>query len=389
MAGGLKQTFAVSTWNLRSMSGRLKPSAVAVVGFFGVVLVFVAVLSIQKGLTAVFDSTGSDDVAIVSLTGPGNLDGDALKTIGQTPGVAQGPDGPILMGTFLSNAQIPTRSSGLLGTVNFRGVGPQMPVVWRMFHIVQGRMFKPGLDEIIVGKQAERLFTGLSVGDVFKWNHHDWKVVGVFTMNGGIHESEILTDANQLQAAYNATNSYANAYVRMTSTAAFTAFKKAIEHNPQLSVTAVQESDSFRQSGQDLKTAMTLIGGIITLLMGSGAIFGAINIMYSNIASRMGDIATLRALGFARLPILGAIILEGMVLGLVGGGGAALIAYLIFNGYQASTLGNGALMAFSFQVTPGLIFSSLLLAMVMGFIGGLFPAIRAARLPVATALREI
>ena len=387
MATGLRQTVAISTWNLRSMSGRLRPSAVAVAGFFGVVLVFVAVLSIQKGFSAVFDNTGSDDVAIVSMNN-GTLEGNALHTIGQVPGVAQGPNGPILMGTFLTSAQIPTRSSGLLGTVNFRGVGPQMPAVWNKFHIIQGRMFKPGLDEIIVGKSTERLFPGLSVGDVLKWNHHDWKVVGIFTMNGGIHESEILTDANQLQAAYNATNSYANSYVRLTSADAFAAFKKAVEHNPQLSVTAVQEGANFRDSGQDLKTVITLIGGIITLLMATGAIFGAINIMYSNIASRMGDIATLRALGFARFPILSAVILEGVVLGLAGGGLAALIAYLIFNGYQASTLGNGALMAFSFQVTPGLIMTSLILAIVMGFIGGLFPAIRAARLTVATALRE-
>jgi putative ABC transport system permease protein len=387
MATGLRQTFAISAWNLRSMSGRLRPSAVAVLGFFGVVLVFVAVLSIQKGFSAVFDNTGSDDVAIVSMNN-GSLDGNALHTIGQMPGVAQGPDGPELMGTFLTSAQIPTRSSGLLGTVNFRGVGPQMPAIWNKFHIIQGRLFKPGLDEIIVGKSAERLFPGLSIGDVLKWNHHDWKVVGIFTMSGGIHESEILTDANQLQAAYNATNSYANSYVRLTSADAFPAFKKAVEHNPQLSVTAVQEGENFRDSGQDLKTVITLIGGIITLLMATGAIFGAINIMYSNIASRMGDIATLRALGFKRFPILCAVILEGVVLGLIGGGSAAIIAYLIFNGYQASTLGNGALMAFSFQVTPGLIMSALILAILMGFIGGLFPAIRAARLTVATALRE-
>jgi putative ABC transport system permease protein len=387
MATGLRQTVAISAWNLRSMSGRLRPSLVAVLGFFGVVLVFVAVLSIQKGFSAVFDNTGSDDVAIVSMANA-TLDGNGLHTIGQMPGVAQGPDGPVMMGTFLTSAQIPTRSSGLLGTVNFRGVGPQMPAVWNKFHIIKGRLFKPGLDEIIVGKSAERLFPGLSIDDVLKWNHHDWKVVGVFTMNGGIHESEILTDANQLQAAYNATNSYANAYVRLTSAGAFPAFKKAVEHNPQLSVIAVRESASFRDSGQDLKTVITLIGGIITLLMATGAIFGAINIMYSNISSRMGDIATLRALGFARLPILSAVILEGVVLGLIGGGAAAIIAYLVFNGYQASTLGNGALMAFSFQVTAGLILTALILAIVMGFIGGLFPAIRAARLTVATALRE-
>ncbi|MGH8396663.1 MAG: ABC transporter permease [Gammaproteobacteria bacterium] len=384
---GLRQTFAVSAWNLRSMSGRLKPSLVAVAGFFGVVLVFVAVLSIQKGISAVLDNTGSDDVAIVSMNN-GTLDGNALRAIGQAPGVAQGSNGPLVMGLFLATAQIPTRSSGLLGSATFRGVGPNMPGVWPRFHIVQGRMFKPGLDEIIVGQQAERLFRGLSIGDIFKWNHHDWKVVGIFAKSGGIRESEIWTDVNQLQMAYNTANQYSNSYVRLTSPAAFATFKKALEHNPQLSVDVVRESTSFEQSGGDLNTVINLIGGIITLLMGIGAIFGAINIMYSNIANRMQDIATLRALGFARFPILFAIVLEGVVLGLAGGIAASIIAYLVFNGYQASTLGNGAMMAFTFSVTPALIVTALILAIVMGFIGGIFPAIRAARLPVATALRE-
>jgi len=161
-----------------------------------------------------------------------------------------------------------------------------------------------------------------------------------------------------------------------------------MEHNPQLSVTVVRESTSWDQNADAIKTPIYLIGGTVTLLMAIGAIFGAINIMYSNIASRMGDIATLRALGFARLPILIAVVLEGVVLGLVGGASAALIAYLVFNNYQASTSTNGAMMAFSFSVTPALISIALLLSVFMGFVGGLFPAIRAARLPVATALRE-
>lgn len=384
---GLQQTIGVSTWNLRSMSGRLKPSLVAVAGFFGVVLVFVAMLSIQRGISSVLDNTGSDDVAIVSMDN-GSLDSNALHVIGQAPGVAQGPNGPLMTGMFVTSAQIPTRSSGLLGSVTFRGVGPQMRGVWPDFHIIQGRMFNPGLDEIVVGKQAERLFPGLSIGDVFKWNHHDWKVVGIFAKSGGIHESEIWTDVNQLQLAYNAANQYSNTYVRLTSPAAFPAFKKALEHNPQLSVSVVRESTNFQQSDGGLSTIITLIGGIITLLMAIGAIFGAINIMYSNVASRIGDIATLRALGFARFPILFAVVLEGVVLGLAGGITASIIAYLVFNGYQASTSANGAMMAFSFSVTPALIVTALILAIVMGFVGGIFPAIRAARLPVATALRE-
>lgn len=387
MAAGIQQTLAVSAWNLHSLSGRLRPSLVAVAGFFGVVLVFVAVMSIQRGIKTVLDDTGSDDVAIVSMNN-GTLDGNALHVIGQAPGVVQGPNGSLMTGIFVTQAQIATRSSGLLGSATFRGVGPEITGVWPKFHIVQGRLYKPGLDEIVVGQQAERMFKGLSLGDVFKWNRHDWKVVGIFAMGGGIHESEIWTDVSQLQVAYNIINQYTNAYVRLTSPAAFAVFKKSLENNPQLSVTAVRESTSFQQSAGDLSTVIILIGGLITGLMAFGAIFGAINIMYSNIASRMQDIATLRALGFARLPVLIAVVLEGVILGLVGGIAASIIAYLIFNNYQASTLGNGALMAFSFQVTPELIFTALGLAIVMGFIGGLFPAIRAARLPVAKALRE-
>jgi len=387
MTTAFKQSIAISLWNLRSMSGRLRPSAVAVAGFFGVVLVFVAVLSIQKGFSAVMHNSGSPDVAYVSADNS-QLDGNALKVISQAPGIAQGPNGPLVMGVLAATAQIPTRSSGMLGSVNMRGVGPNLPGVWPDFHIIQGRMFKPGLDEIVVGKQAERLFPGLSIGDVFKWNHHDWKVVGIFSKGGSIRESEIWTDVNQLQAAYNATNQYTIIYVRLTSAAAFPAFQKAVEHNPQLSVTTVQESTTWDENADNIKAPIYLIGGTVTLLMAIGAIFGAINIMYSNITSRMGDIATLRALGFARLPILIAVVLEGVVLGLVGGASAALIAYLIFNNYQASTNTNGAMMAFSFAVTPALIASALALSVFMGFVGGLFPAIRAARLPVATALRE-
>jgi putative ABC transport system permease protein len=369
------------------MMGRFKPSLVAISGFFAVVLVFVAVLSIRQGFSSVMLNSGSPEVAYVN----GNntpLDNSALNVIGQAPGVAQGPNGPLVAGVMGTTAQIPTRSSGLLGSVNMRGVPANISGVWTDFHIIQGRMFKTGVDEIIVGRQAERLFPGLAIGDTFDWNHHHWKVVGVFAKGGGIRESEIWTDINQLQAAYNATNSYTIAYVRLTSPDAFAAFKKWVESNPQLNVTTTREDVSWQQNANGLDGPIAIIGGLVTLLMAIGAIFGALNIMYSNVASRMQDIATLRALGFARLPILVAVVLEGIVLGLVGGIVAAIIAYLVFNGYQTSTNTNGAMMAFSFSITPTLIVTALILAIVMGFIGGLFPAIRAARLPVAAALRE-
>ncbi|MGH8292429.1 MAG: ABC transporter permease [Gammaproteobacteria bacterium] len=387
MAQVIRQTTAVSVWNFHSLGGRLKPSVVAVAGFFAVVLVFVAVLSIRQGFASVMLNSGSPDVAYVN----GNntpLNNNSLSVIGQAPGVAHGPGGPLVAGVFAATAQITLRSSGTLGSVNMRGVPPNITGVWTDFHIIKGRMFKTGVDEIIVGRQAERLFPGLAIGDTFDWNHHHWKVVGVFEKGGGIRESEIWTDINQLQAAYNATNSYTITYVRLTSPDAFPAFKKWVESNPQLNVTTTREDVSWQQNANGLDGPLALIGGLVTLLMAIGAIFGALNIMYANVASRMQDIATLRALGFARLPILFTVILEGIVLGLVGGVVAAVIAYLVFNGYQASTNTNGAMMAFSFAVTPELIVTALVLALVMGFIGSLFPAIRAARLPVAQALRE-
>lgn len=387
MSNLLRQTAATSIWNFHSLGRRLKPSAVAVAGFFGVVLVFVAVLSIRQGFASVMTNSGSPDVAYVNGNNT-NLDNNALNVIGQAPGVAHGPGGPLVAGVFAATAQITLRSSGTLGSVNMRGVPTNITGVWPDFHIIQGRMFKTGVDEIVVGRQAGRLFPGLGLGDTFDWNHHHWKVVGIFSKSGGIRESEIWTDVNQLQAAYNATNSYSIAYVRLTSPDAFPAFKKWVESNPQLNVTTTREDVSWEQNANGLDTPIALIGGLVTLLMAIGAIFGALNIMYANVASRMQDIATLRALGFARLPILFAVIVEGIVLGLVGGIAAAIIAYLVFNGYQASTNTNGAMMAFSFSVTPALIVSALILAILMGFIGGLFPAIRAARLPVAQALRE-
>jgi len=387
MAQVFRQTAAVSTWNFHSLGRRLKPSLVAVAGFFAVVLVFVAVLSIRQGFASVMLNSGSTDVAYVNGNNS-SLNNNMLNVIGQAPGVAHDASGPLVAGVMGTTAQIPLRSSGTLGSVNMRGVPLNITGVWPDFHIIQGRMFKTGVDEIIVGRQAERLFPGLAIGDTFDWNHHHWKVVGIFSKSGGIRESEIWTDINQLQVAYNATNSYTIAYVRLTSPDAFPAFKKWVESNPQLNVTTTREDVSWQQNANGLDTPLALIGGLVTLLMAIGAIFGALNIMYANVASRMQDIATLRALGFARLPILVAVILEGVVLGLIGGIAAAVIAYLVFNNYQASTNTNGAMMAFSFAVTPELIVTALILALVMGFIGSLFPAIRAARLPVAQALRE-
>lgn len=387
MVGALRQTAAVSAWNFRSLAARLTPAAVVVAGFFAVVLVFVAVLSIQQGFAITMRNTDSPDVAYVF----GNyspLTDTELTVIGQAPGVRRGPHGARVAGIFGADAQIRMPARKTVGSVIMRGVPTDIAEIWPRFHLIAGRMFKPGMDEIIVGRQAERLFPGLKLGDTFDWNHRHWKVVGTFAMGRGIRESEIWADVSQLQDAYDSSGHYRLAMVRLKSPAAYPAFKQWVEHNPQLNVATERADHVWQRQAGSLNRPLALIGGVVTLLMAIGAIFGAINVMFANVAERMRYIATFRALGFAPLSILGAIMLEGLALALTGGIAAGLIAYLVFNGYQASTLTNGAMMGFDFAVTPDLLLAALVLALLMGFVGGLFPAIRAARIPVAKALLD-
>jgi putative ABC transport system permease protein len=387
MVGVLRQTAAVSAWNFRSLAARLTPAAVVMAGFFAVVLVFVAVLSIQQGFAITMRNADSPDVAYVF----GNysaLTDTELTVIGQAPDVQRGPHGPRVAGIFGADAQIRMPAKKMVGSVIMRGVPTDIARIWPRFELIAGRMFKPGVDEIIVGRQAERLFPGLKIGDTFDWNHRHWKVVGIFAMGRGIRESEIWADVSQLQDAYDSSGRYRLAMVRLTSPAAFPAFKQWVEHNPQLNVSTERADHVWQRQAGSLDRPLALIGGVVTLLMAIGAIFGAINVMYANVAERMRYIATFRALGFASLSILGAILLEGLALALAGGIAADLLAYLVFNGYQASTLTNGAMMGFGFAVTPDLLLAALVLALVMGFVGGLFPAIRAARVPVAKALLD-
>ena len=388
MGGVIRQTMAVCAWNFRCLRERIVPAGVVVAGFFAVVLVFVAVLSIRQGFAITLRNSGSPDIAYVR----GNfssLTDTELTVLGQAPGVSRGPGGALVAGIFVALAQVRMPARKMIGSVIMRGVPGNISGIWPQFHLVAGRMFKRGMDEIIVGRQAQRLFPGLKIGDAFDWNRHRWRVVGTFARGGGVEESEIWTDVGQLQQAYHAIGKYRLAMVRLTSPAEFPSFKRWVEHNPQLNVSTERADQVWLQQAGRLDRPLALIGGVVTALMAIGAIFGAINVMYANVAGRMRYIATLRAVGFCRSSVLGATLLEGMALALLGGALAGLVAYLVFNGYRASTgEAHGAMMAFTFAVTPDLLLAALLMALGMGFIGGLFPAIRAARVPVARALLD-
>ena len=381
-----RQTLAVCAWNFRTLRSRARSVFVAVVGFFGVVLVFVAVLSIRDGLTRGLSASSSDSVAVI-YSKRGSIDNTVFRTIIQARGVAQSAEGPLIAGTLISGVEMPKWAPGFSAQAIMRGIGPQYAKIQSGFRITKGRMFRLGLDEIIVGQTAEQLFAGLSIGDSLKWNHHNWKVVGIFATGSSMHDSEILADVRQLQGANNAGDHYSSILARLTSAGAFPAFKASLERYPQLNINVERESAYDLQFVQYLNAIIVEADGIITLLMAVGAVFATLNIMYANVASRMGEIAIFRALGFTRSSILVAVLAEAITLALVGGGLGVLVAFLVFDGFEASTTAGG-LIGFKFAVTPAAIGIAAVLTCVMGLLGGLFPSIFAARLPLAKALRE-
>jgi putative ABC transport system permease protein len=384
----LNEIVTVCAWNFRTLAGRLGPATVAVAGFIGVVLVFVGMFSIRQGFQSTLATTGARDVAKVKNSDGSRLSGHELDVLGTMPGVAENASGAIVAGAYVVSPRLPKRGSGEKASVTFRGVPGKARQVWRKVHIVRGRWFKPGVNEVIVGRMAARTFGGLRLGQTFHWAHRRWKVAGIFASGGNSYESEVWLDADNLQAVYDTHNQFTAAYVRLESASAFPAFKQALKRNPELSVTAERESSYFREAAGGMSAIIGEMGGVIAFLMAIGAIFGAVNILYANVADRVGEIATLRALGFTRTAIVSAVLLEATVLALAGGIIGAGIAYLAFNGIEASTFAAGAVVAFKFAVTPALVAAGIGLALVMGLIGGVFPAIRAARLPIATALRE-
>lgn len=390
---GLKQLAAVSLMNFRNLGRRLDSSLVAVVGFAGVVLVVVAILSIRAGFHATLATTGSPDVVIVLRGGAGSevnsvLAGNSDFTVGQAPGVAQGPDGPLVSPELLVQISLKKRGSGLQSNVSFRGVTAAAFQAHPRVHIIAGRMLSPGLNEVIVGADAARLFQGVQLGDTLHSGRYDWKVVGIFDDGGGLHNSEIWTSLPVLQGAYQRGNSVSSMYAKLASASAFPEFQQSLEHNPQLNVSVQRESDYFAGQAQGLSLFIGIVGVIIAILMGGGAVFGAVNTMYTAVAARTQEIAMLRALGFARTPVLCSVLIEALMLGLVGGVCGGVLAYLLFNGFQATTFNTLTIIAFRIAVTPQLLGWGLVYALAMGILGGILPAVCAVRLPIAASLRQ-
>ena len=391
----LSQVAAVTGLNLRTIGQRRGASAAAAFGVMGVVAVFVAVLSMAEGFLKTMTSSASPDTAVILRAGSDSemmsgLQREETRIIAEAPGVLRG-QGPVASSELYVVVDVPKRSTGTDANVPLRGVQPAAFQVRNEVEIIQGRNFQPGRNEVIVGKAAAAEFAGLDLGSQLRWGESEWTVVGIFAADGALSESEIWCDVGVLQPAYRRGSTFQSVYAKLESPEAFDRFKDALTTDPRLEVKVVRETDYYAEQSQLLYNIITGLGFGIAGLMGLGAIFGALNTMYTAVSARTREIATLRALGFQSGPVVVSVLAESLLLALIGGAVGAAAAYFVLNGYQAATMNWASFsqVAFSFAVTPRLLAQALAFALLMGLIGGLFPAIRAARLPVATALREL
>jgi len=389
----LKQLIAVISMSLRTVPQRLGASSVIVIGIAGVVAVLVSVLAMGAGFQHTLADSGRDDRVIILRGGSdaelnSNLTRTDIDTIGNAPGLAKDADGKALLSSELVTVvNVPKSDTGTDANVTMRGVGLKLAEVRPELKIVSGKMFRPAVRELIAGVGAAKLFRGLTVGSVLRLRNSDWTVTGIFSSNGDVHESELLADVDTVGSSIERTG-YSSAVGLLTSAAAFTAFKDSLTSDPQLKVDVVREREYYAKQSAGLTKTINIVGTTVAVIMAIGAMFGALNTMYSAVAARGLEIATLRAIGFGAFPVLFGVMIESLLLSLLGGVIGASLAWLFFNGHTVSTLGAAfAQVVFQLTVTQALIITGIIWACIIGLLGGFFPALRAARLPVAEALR--
>jgi putative ABC transport system permease protein len=389
-----RQAWSVTRVGIATIPQRLASSSVIVVGIAGVVGVLVALLAMGEGFRETLQQTGDADTVIIMRGGAtaelsSGVARDDVTLIDQLPGILKDAQGkPIASPELVVVANIPKKGTGTDANVEIRGVGEQAFALRPNVKIIEGRAFKPGLRELIVGKGALAQFVGLGMGSTLNLANQQWTVTGIFA-SGDAHESELWGDVETVSSTYRR-GGYQSVTVRLTAPDAIDALKAGIAAEPRLKVDAKSTSDYYSAQSENLTKVIKVIGIVIGVIMAIGAIFGALNTMYAAVATRAREIATLRAIGFRGLPVVVSILLETMLLALAGGVLGAAIAWLIFNNYPVSTLGaNFSQVVFAFKVSPALVWNGLKWALAIGFVGGLFPALRAARLPVTTALREL
>jgi putative ABC transport system permease protein len=390
-----QQSWSVTTVGIATIPQRLGSSSVVVVGIAGVVGVLVALLAMAAGFESTLRETGTDDTAIVLRGGAQTeinsvLDHNTAVIVSQAPQVLHNSGGQAVASSELVViTSLPKKSDGVDSNVEVRGVGERAWELRPNVKIIAGRKFTPGLRELIAGKKAVEQFKGLDLGASLKLNGQVWTFVGEFD-SGDAHDSEVWGDAGVVASTYRRGNSTTSVSLRLTAPGQFEALKAALSTDPRIKVDVDTTRNYYNKQSENLTRAIRLLGITVGTIMAVGAIFGALNTMYAAVATRAREIATLRAIGFRGVPVIVSVLIETMLLAVLGGALGAGLAWAVFDDYTASTLGNNfSQIVFAFNVTPKLLWSGLKWALAIGFIGGLFPAVRAARLPVTVGLREL
>jgi putative ABC transport system permease protein len=396
MINWFSQIFSIARFGLMSIPQRRGSVAATVFGTAGVVMVLVGVLSIATGFRRAMVNSGSDDAAIVLRSGADSemvsgFGREDTRVIADAPGIARYEGGSLASAELFVIVSLPKRSTGTDANVPLRGVEDAAMHVRDGMRIIEGRMFEWGRNETIVGLGAAREFEGLEVGGAVKVGREMWPVVGLFEAGGGLAESEIWSDAKVLQAAYKRGDSFQSVHVKLNSAEAFTTFKDSLTSDPRVSVKVLRQSDHYADQSTAMTTLITTLGFLIAFLMAIGAVFGALNTMYSAVSARTREIGTLRALGFGSGAVVFALMIEALLLALAGGAIGAGAAYIAFNNMRAATMNwqSFSQVTFAFAVTSQLLVQGVIWSAIIGLFGGLLPAIRAARLPIAGALREL
>jgi len=391
----LSQTIAVTGINVKSIPERWAPSLVIVIGLAGVVAVFTALLAMATGFESTLKATGRTDVAIVMRGGSdaelnSGLDRTSSDLIKQAKGVRVAANGKPMASTemIVIAELLRAGSTKDASNITLRGVEPEGFALRPQLKIVEGRTFTPGLRELIVGRGVTRQFAGAALGNVLRMRGSDWTVVGVFE-SGDANESELWTDISVAQTTFGRAGA-SSVRIGLDGPDGLDKARVSLTGDPRLTVDVIREQDYFSGQTKQFRKTIGVLAGVVTIIMALGAVFAALNSMYAAVATRSKEIATLRAIGFGGLPVLLSVMIEALLLALAGGLLGAIIAYVLFNNLSVSTLGqNFTQVVFNFRVTPELVARGLIISIVIGMIGGLLPAIRAARLPVTTGLREL
>jgi putative ABC transport system permease protein len=383
-------------YNVNSVRERWDSAVVAVLGIGGTVAVFVAMLAMARGFHATLVSSGSPNNAIVRRAGAtsemdSSVTVEEVKILEVAKGVAHSGANALASPEVVVVASFPLKATGTDANVQVRGLSPRVLDVRPNVKLSAGRLFRPGLPELVLGRNVMATYAGFALGNSIRFGGETWTVVGTFDAGGSAFDSEVWCDADVLKRVYQRPlGAFQSTTVRLESPEAFTAFKASLAADPRLTLQVEREVDYYEKESRMLTQLITVLGSLVAAVMGLGAVFGALNTMYSAVAERTREIATMRALGFGSASVVTSFVFESLVIALVGGL-VGCIAVLPVNGITTGTLNFQTFshLAFAFRITPTLLGLGVAFALLMGVVGGLPPAFRAARLPIASALRDL